>query len=75
MPNSYLAPYVICPFYRYDKENQIVCESPVDTALSCMINFQTISDARGYIQDFCSTKCYEGCPMYQAIMIKYTPEE
>lgn len=68
MPNSYLAPGVICPFYRYDLNNQIVCESPADQALSCATNFASARDAREYILDYCSTGCHQGCPLYRAIM-------
>lgn len=71
MPNSYLAPGVICPFYHYDLNNQIVCESPLDPALSCASNFRSAREAREYILDFCSTKCCEGCPLYRAISEKY----
>ena len=71
MPSSYNAPDVICPFYHNDRRRKIICESAVEGSVSTTLNFPSNRAVRDHIDDFCSSRCYEGCPIYRAIMEKY----
>ena len=56
---------VICPYYQRHRKDQLICEGLVGE-----VTITRFSDERNlidYKNDFCSSKCYKGCALYQAL--------
>lgn len=64
-----------CPFFRDTKSMSIVCEAPIAGATSVTITFPSISRRASHILWRCNEPDGGGCPVYQAIMRKYTEKE
>lgn len=56
--------YVVCPFYRSENSMEIRCSGIVGDFTTS--TFQTKSEKERFKTDFCCSKCYLGCPVFQA---------
>lgn len=64
-----------CPFFRAIGDRSIICESPVPTARSTSTLFKTQARKMAHILWCCNELDGGGCPIYAAVMEKYSEKK
>lgn len=59
---------VLCPLYIGHREKSITCIG-VEEGMRTQLTFERVEKRADYMNDFCRSKCFEGCTVY-----KYTAE-
>ena len=63
--------YALCPFYDTDEKNIIICEAILDRCTKTKQYFNSSSDKKKHMLNFCN-KDFIICPYYKALNeIKY----
>jgi len=70
--NRYECVGALCPYYKWEYINNIVCEGSKYLAIISVVA-QSERDKVFYRRRFCETK-YDECPIYKAIIEKYEEE-
>lgn len=59
-----------CPYFKRALRNGITCEGFLP-GTNTQINFMAYKDKKAYMDDFCTTPCWEGCTIAQLAAEKY----
>lgn len=63
--------WTICPYFLRAEKMKIKCESFNEPVLQLALEFRNMKKRDEYLESFCNTKCWEGCPIAQLISEKY----
>ena len=61
---------VQCPFYRRHTQHEIVCEG-AERNTTLTVRYKYKLQLQDYMENFCTDRCYQGCPYYQLANEKY----
>lgn len=61
---------IICPFYKGVHGVVIRCE-PINEAVTTQSVFRSLTERNAYIDDFCGSRCWQGCEVARLCMKKY----
>ena len=64
---------ILCPFYKRHRDISVTCESYMDH-VNAQLNFTSPKKRKAYMDDFCFTDCWRGCPLAQLAGEKYEEE-
>ena len=64
---------IICPFYLGSYRHVIRC-SPINSACSTDSTFRSLGERNAYIDDFCGSRCWQGCVVAQMCLKKFEDE-
>lgn len=60
-----------CPYFKNIARTRIICEGVTDRVEFTPMPFKTRQEMNEYIEDFCASGCWRGCPLAQTVEKKY----
>lgn len=60
-----------CPYFRNIARTRIICEGITERVEFTPMPFKDRKDMTEYIDDFCGSECWRGCPLAEMIEKKY----
>ena len=60
-----------CPYYKNISKQSIICESITERVVRSPMVFKNNAEMYSYMNDFCKSGCWRGCPLAEMIEKKY----
>ena len=72
MPESWITPDILCPYFHKESKqhHSIVCEGPQD-GTTMHLHFAREAERLRWLQRHCASWCYKSCPICKMAAEKY----
>lgn len=54
---------ILCPYFKMQYKCSVQCAGIFDNQKTTTLNFNNEAHKTSHIYSFCSSKCWEGCPL------------